>query len=130
MFHYHTVYLQGVVGCCASMYCTWKGKVCSRFPLRIKSLTGLLCHCEKGVQSAGGMTPLKSWCCFPANAQTIATEALLLDAATSKKQRPNDVLAALSTLEDQHKSRRDVPGVHSALSSTKAQLTVGDGKLS
>ena len=58
-----------------------------------------------------------SWYCFPADAQTIATEALLLDAVTSKKQRPADVLAALSALEDLHKSRANVPGAHVCFSS-------------
>lgn len=47
---------------------------------------------------------------LPADAKAIAAEALLHDAATSRKQRPDNVLAALSALEDLHKSRTDVSG--------------------
>jgi len=50
------------------------------------------------------------------NAQAVAAEALLLDAVTDRKQKPDAVLKALQYLEDLHKSQTNIPGGHVLMS--------------
>ena len=45
----------------------------------------------------------------------MAAEAVLLDAATSRRRKPAAVLSALQTLEDLHKAQANVPGKALAL---------------
>ena len=49
-------------------------------------------------------------CSRTGSAQAVAAEAVLLDAAASRKQNPAAVLSALQTLEDLHKAQANVPG--------------------
>lgn len=50
------------------------------------------------------------------NAQAVAAQALLLDAVTDRKQKPDAVLTALQYLEDLHKSQKHVTGAHVLMS--------------